>query len=165
MVMPHCKVSALKALDAIITEMIIEVQSEQAMKQLGESIGKLLKGGEVFELVGDVGAGKTTFVKGLAKGLNISDEVQSPSFTISRVYDGRDSLQLVHYDFYRLTDAGIMSNEVSEMTQDPKTVTVIEWADIVEGVLPANRYSLVFSSPTETSRNVEVNDELGEKLA
>jgi len=103
-------------------------------------------------------------VKGLAKGLDVDDEVQSPSFTISRVYDGRDGLQLVHYDFYRLTDAGIMANEVSEMVHDPKTITVVEWADIVEGVLPEGHFTLSLTAPTETTRKVELPDELGAKL-
>ena len=130
----------------------IEVASEQETRDLGEKIGALLKGGEVIELVGDVGAGKTTFVKGLAKGLTIDEDVQSPSFTISRVYDARDDLQLAHYDFYRLSDAGIMADELTETTKDPLTVTVIEWADIVEGVLPENRVRIVFAAPTETTR-------------
>ncbi|MGV9001470.1 MAG: tRNA (adenosine(37)-N6)-threonylcarbamoyltransferase complex ATPase subunit type 1 TsaE [Candidatus Saccharimonadaceae bacterium] len=142
-------------------KMIIEATSETATKQLGEAIGRQLKGGEVFELVGDVGAGKTTFVKGLAKGLAVEDEVQSPSFTISRVYTGRDELQLVHYDFYRLSDAGIMANEVSEMVNDPKTITVVEWASIVEGVLPEGHYTISLSSPTETTRTIELADNLG----
>lgn len=144
--------------------MIIEVKGETATKELGESIGKQLKGGEVFQLVGDVGAGKTTFVKGLAKGLEVDDEVQSPSFTISRVYDGRDGLQLVHYDFYRLTDAGIMANEVSEMVNDPKTITVVEWADIIEGVLPQNHYTISITSPSEDTRAIEIADELGRNI-
>jgi tRNA threonylcarbamoyladenosine biosynthesis protein TsaE len=144
--------------------MIIEVASEQETKDLGRNIGAVLQGGEVFELIGDVGAGKTTFVKGLARGLGVDDEVQSPSFTISRVYEGRDGLQLVHYDFYRLTDPGIMADELREMVGDPQTVTVIEWADIVEGVLPAQHFSLHFTSPTEATRRIDVPDELGAKL-
>lgn len=144
--------------------MIIEVKSEQEMKDLATKIGNFLNGGEVFELIGDVGAGKTTFVKGLAKGLAIEDDIQSPSFTISRLYDARDDLQLVHYDFYRLTDAGILANEVSEMIHDNKTVTVIEWADIVEGILPESRYTLQFGSPTETTRSITLPDALGAKL-
>jgi len=144
--------------------MIIEVASEQETKDLGRNIGAVLQGGEVFELIGDVGAGKTTFVKGLAGGLGVDDEVQSPSFTISRVYDGRDGLQLVHYDFYRLTDPGIMADELRDMVGDPRVVTVIEWADIVEGVLPAQHFSLHFTSPTETTRRIDVPDELGAKL-
>lgn len=139
-----------------MTEMIIEVESEAAMKALGERVGASLRGGEVFELIGDVGAGKTTFVKGLAKGLGVDDDVQSPSFTISRVYDGRDELQLFHYDFYRLTDPGIMTNEVAEATIDPLAVTVIEWADIVEGVLPEGRIVAHLTSPTETTRSIEL---------
>jgi tRNA threonylcarbamoyladenosine biosynthesis protein TsaE len=139
------------------TEKIIEVASEQETRALGEKLGRLLKGGEVIELVGDVGAGKTTFVKGLARGLAIDEDVQSPSFTISRVYDARNNLQLAHYDFYRLSDAGIMANELTETTQDPETITVIEWADIVEGVLPARRLRMTFASPTETSRTITLD--------
>lgn len=144
--------------------MIIEVNSEEETKNLATSIGGLLVGGEVFELIGDVGAGKTTFVKGLARGLAIDDDIQSPSFTISRVYDARDELQLVHYDFYRLSDPGIMANEVAEMTSDANTVTVIEWADIVEGVLPQNRLTIRFESPSETARTITIPDSLGGKL-
>lgn len=158
--MLHCKGMTPKALDDILLKMIIEVGSEAETMNLAASIGAQLKGGEVLQLVGDVGAGKTTFVKGLAKGLSIDDEVQSPSFTISRVYDGRNNLQLVHYDFYRLTDAGIMADEVAEMVNDPQTVTVIEWADIVEGVLPSDHFTLRFTSPTETSRTIDIPDEL-----
>ena len=144
--------------------MIIEVQSDQETKDLAEKIGSHLKGGEVFELVGDVGAGKTTFVKGLARGLVVEDDIQSPSFTISRQYEARDGLQLVHYDFYRLTDPGILANEVAEMTQDATTITVIEWADIVEGVLPANRLTINFESPSETVRSITIPDEIGANL-
>lgn len=144
--------------------MIIEATSEQATKQLAEKIGRTLKGGEVFQLVGDVGAGKTTFVKGLAAGLEIDDDVQSPSFTISRVYEARDDLILAHYDFYRLTDPGIMANELHEATHDPQAVTVVEWADIVEGVLPEGYFTISFESPSETTRTIHVPDEFKEIL-
>lgn len=141
--------------------MVIEANNEQETKDLAAKIGGLLKGGEVFELVGDVGAGKTTFVKGLAKGLEIEDDIQSPSYTISRLYDARSGLQLVHYDFYRLTEPGIMANEVAEMIQDEKTITVIEWADILEGILPQNRYTIRFESPSENVRAISLPNELG----
>jgi tRNA threonylcarbamoyladenosine biosynthesis protein TsaE len=140
--------------------MVIEVNNEQETKDLAAKIGGLLKGGEVFELVGDVGAGKTTFVKGLAKGLEIEDDIQSPSYTISRLYDARSGLQLVHYDFYRLTEPGIMANEVAEMVHDQQTITVIEWADIVEGILPENRYTIRFESPSENVRSISFPNEL-----
>ena len=109
------------------------------MKALGRAIGQALAGGEVIELIGDVGAGKTTLTKGLAEGLAITEPIQSPTFTISRVYDARDGLRLCHYDFYRLGEAGIMGDEISEIMQDGSTITVIEWAGAVNEVLPSDR--------------------------
>lgn len=144
--------------------MIIEATNEQATKSLAEKIARSLKGGEVFQLVGDVGAGKTTFVKGLAAGLAVTDEVQSPSFTISRVYEARDNLVLAHYDFYRLNDPGIMANELYEATHDPQTITVVEWADVVEGVLPEGHFTISFESPSETTRKITIPDTFKENL-
>lgn len=126
------------------------------MKAFGTQLGAMLRGGEVLELVGDVGAGKTTLTKGIAEGMGVNEDVQSPSFTISRVYDDLPSgLRLAHYDFYRLHDAGIMADELHEAAHNPQTVTIIEWADIVAGVLPADRLTIRIVSPTETSRQVE----------
>jgi len=126
------------------------------MKEFGQQLGRILRGGEVIELIGDVGAGKTTFTKGLAIGMGIDEVVQSPSFTISRTYENTESIRMVHYDFYRLHDAGVMKQDLQESIEDDKTVTVVEWADIVSGVLPDDRLSLRFTSPTETSRSVDI---------
>lgn len=126
------------------------------MKTWAQTIGALLQGGEVFELVGDVGAGKTTFTKGLAQGLGVNDVVQSPSFTISRQYEGERGLRLAHYDFYRLDDAGIMADELGEVYREAQTVTVVEWADAVQHVLPDDRLQLIFRPLDEHSREVEV---------
>lgn len=133
-----------------------EVHNEAEMKAFGARLGALLKGGETIELVGDVGAGKTTLVKGIADGMKIDEDVQSPSFTISRVYETPTGLQLAHYDFYRLHDAGIMANELQEAAHDVKTVTIIEWADIVSGVLPQDRLTIHITSPTESSRELDM---------
>lgn len=162
----YCKGRTVKALGGILYLMIKEVEGESATRQFGEEIGRVLEGDEVIELLGDVGAGKTTFVKGLAKGLSVNEDVQSPSFTISRIYDARDELQLAHYDFYRLADAGIMADELQETLLDPQTVTVIEWAGIVEGVLPKDRLTIRFESPTETKRVLTLsgNEKLLEQL-
>ena len=119
---------------------------------LGEKLGKSLHGGEVIELVGDIGAGKTALTKGIAKGMGVDDDVQSPTFTTSRLYEGRNRIRLAHYDFYRLQEAGIMNAELSESVHDPETVTIVEWAEIVEGVLPEDRTQIVISSPTESTR-------------
>ncbi len=133
------------------------IANEQIMKDLGARIGGQLRGGEVIELIGDVGAGKTTFVKGLASGLEIDEDIQSPSYTISRTYDARDGLRLSHYDFYRLDEAGIMASELQESTADPSSITVIEWADIASDVLPAERLTLQIIPITETEREVTIS--------
>lgn len=142
--------------------MIIEIKSEKAMKLFGKTLGTLLKGGEVIELVGDVGAGKTTLTKGIAEGLGVDEDVQSPSFTISRVYKAARGLCFNHYDFYRLRDAGIMANDLHEAMGDAQAVTVIEWAAIVEGVLPTGRLTIEITSSGELSRTLRISS-LGEK--
>jgi tRNA threonylcarbamoyladenosine biosynthesis protein TsaE len=131
---------------------MIEVKSEQHMQQLGERLGQLLRGGEVIELIGDVGAGKTTFVRGLARGLGVVETIQSPSFTISRLYDVVEGRRLAHYDFYRLADPGIMSDELAETIGMRDTVVVIEWAAAVEQVLPGDRLTITITSPSPTER-------------
>lgn len=132
------------------------IKSDSEMRAFGTKIGRSLRGGEIFELIGDVGAGKTTFVKGLAVGLEIDDDVQSPSFTINRRYDGRDGLTLSHYDFYRLNDAGIMSMEISESLNDPKIITVVEWGESVQDVLPADQIIVRIDYLPDEGRDVEL---------
>lgn len=115
------------------------------MSTLGTQIAAQLHGGQVIELIGDVGAGKTTFTKGLARGLGITEAVQSPTFTISRRYQGK-RWHLAHYDFYRLDDAGIMQDELAETLADPDTITVIEWAGSVAGILPAEHITITITA-------------------
>lgn len=123
---------------------------------IGNRIGSFLSGGEIIELIGDVGSGKTTLTKGIALGLGITDNIQSPSFTISRVYKCRSNLYLAHYDFYRLNNAGIMTNEISESISDKKTITVIEWGNIIEKILPIDRISVKITTISESTREVEI---------
>ncbi len=87
-------------------------------------------------LVSDLGGGKTTLAKGLAKGLGSPDIVSSPTFTVSQVYDGRDNLKIYHFDFYRLNDGGVVGYELAEIIDDPRAVVVIEWGDIIKESLP-----------------------------
>jgi tRNA threonylcarbamoyladenosine biosynthesis protein TsaE len=137
--------------------MIIETMSEYDTRQLGERIGELLRGGEIIELVGDVGAGKTAFVKGLALGLQVDEDIQSPSFTINRTYETPSHLRLVHYDFYRLEEAGILADELRDVLYDSQTIVVIEWADIITDVLPEDRLTIHISSLADNSRRLEFN--------
>jgi tRNA threonylcarbamoyladenosine biosynthesis protein TsaE len=123
---------------AKIEQMEIITHSPEETESLGYAIGSLLRGGEVLELVSDVGGGKTTFTRGLARGIGSADRVASPTFTISKVYEG-PSLRIVHFDFYRLHEAGLMAHELEEIERDAQTVTVVEWGDIVADVLPKQR--------------------------
>ena len=124
------------------------------MKQLGEVIGRSVYGGEVLELVGDIGAGKTTLTKGIARALGINEPVQSPTFTISRVYDSPKGLRLAHYDFYRLGEAGIMGDEIRE-AMDDDSVVVVEWAGAVDDDLPKDRLVVKITTISEEERLVE----------
>jgi tRNA threonylcarbamoyladenosine biosynthesis protein TsaE len=148
-------------------EMKLTIDSENSMRAFGERLGRELKGGECIELIGDVGSGKTTLTKGIAAGLGIDDTVQSPTFTINRTYDAPNGIRLSHYDFYRLSDPGIMSDELAESLDEPRTVIVIEWGDIVGSVLPEDHMKVTFDSPEETVRtlHIEVTGEKSSRLA
>lgn len=119
------------------------IKTAEQMEALGQKIGQNIRGGEIIELIGDLGAGKTTFTRGLAKGLGITDPIVSPSFTINCNYSGRDGLTLHHYDFYRLNDAGVIAMELAESISNPKGVTVIEWGDVIRDILPAKQHATI----------------------
>lgn len=108
----------------------------------------------MIELVSDLGGGKTTFVRGLAKGIGSNDHVSSPTFTISNVYQGKQ-LTMHHFDFYRLHEAGIMREELEEVINDPRSVTVVEWANIVQAILPDNRLTIRITASGESSRHYD----------
>jgi len=110
-------------------------------ERLGELLGNRLKGGEIIELRSDLGGGKTTFTRGLVRGTGSNDHVASPTFTLNRVYHASD-LSIYHYDFYRLDDPGILAEQLAESIDDDRAVVIVEWADIVEKVLPAERISV-----------------------
>ena len=110
----------------------------------------------VVALIGDVGAGKTTFVRGLAKGLGIKDPITSPSFTISKSYALPDGRTLTHYDFYRLQDPGLMQEDLAESINNPHTITIVEWAESVDNVLPANRAIINIKYNDDDTREVTI---------
>ena len=109
----------------------------------------------VIELVGDVGVGKTTFVRGLAKGLGIEEPITSPSFTISKSYACPDGRTLIHYDFYRLDDPGLMAEDLEENLKNPHNIVVIEWSDTVKDILPKEHITVNIKYNDDGSREVE----------
>jgi len=104
-------------------------------------VGAKLKGGEIFELIGDLGSGKTTFVSGLVEGAGSQDVVSSPTFIIKKQYSAKD-LTIYHFDFYRLDKTDLIVHELAELVTQPKTVVVIEWPKIVK--LPSLGSKIVF---------------------
>lgn len=124
---------------------------------LATAIGAALKGGEVIEFKSDLGGGKTTFVKGLARGMGVTDVVQSPTFIISSLHKAANGLELHHFDFYRLDNPGVMSAELAESLQQNDAVVVVEWGDIVHDVLPPNRVTVGLSVPEGETRVITVD--------
>jgi tRNA threonylcarbamoyladenosine biosynthesis protein TsaE len=135
-----------------MTWQTISADSEST-ERIGEQIGKQLRGGEMIELISDLGGGKTTFTRGLARGAGSKDKVASPTFTISKMYD-TGNLQIHHFDFYRLQEAGIVADELAEIIGDPKAVAVVEWGDVVQDVLPKERLTLTITQTPEGDRKL-----------
>ncbi len=115
-------------------------------------LGKILKPPAVLELRSDLGGGKTTFVRGLVRGVGSEDTVTSPTFTLNNQYMSKNgSIKISHFDFYRLGEAGIMADELAESINDAKTITVVEWGAIVAEVLPAARLTIEFEPSVNSS--------------
>ena len=135
------------------TELIWETESTSLENTLdiAEQIGQRFRGGEVIELISDLGGGKTAFVKGLAKGMGYKEIVRSPSFTIGNQYSSSE-LTLYHFDFYRLHEAGIMNEELAEIVSDPKAVIAVEWAELVSDVLPVEHLAITITVTGDSSR-------------
>ena len=115
--------------------MEFEVYSVDETTQLGIKLGRLLKAGDIVCLTGDLGTGKTHITKGIAKGLGITDNITSPTFTIVNEYEGT-KLKLNHFDVYRVSDP----DEIYAIGFDDyifsDAVSIIEWANYIEEILP-----------------------------
>ena len=122
--------------------MIIETRSAKETYQLGVELGKKAQRGQVFTMVGDLGVGKTVFTQGLAEGLGITEPISSPTFTIVQEYDeGR--LPFYHFDVYRIGDISEMDEIGFEDYVYGEGVSLIEWANLIEEILPEKRVDIV----------------------
>jgi len=119
---------------------IIKTWSSEETGGLGTTLGGLLQAGDVITLNGELGAGKTCFATGVARGLDIIDRVTSPTFTLINEYDGR--LPLYHLDVYRLTGPEELEDLGFEEYFYGSGVTMVEWAEQVEQYLPAERLDI-----------------------
>ncbi|SHK69769.1 tRNA (adenosine(37)-N6)-threonylcarbamoyltransferase complex ATPase subunit type 1 TsaE [Hespellia stercorisuis] len=121
--------------------MVIETKCPQQTFAIGEQLGKRAKPGQVFTLVGDLGVGKTVFTQGLARGLGIEEPINSPTFTIVQVYEeGR--LPFYHFDVYRIGDVDEMDEVGFEEYVYGEGVSLIEWANLIEELLPEQRVEI-----------------------
>ena len=121
----------------------IITKSEKETLEFAKKFAKKLKGGEVIGLIGDLGAGKTVFTRGLATGLGIKDNINSPTFVVMKVYDIRNSefgiRNLIHVDAYRLgSEKNLKNIGLEEYLNRNDCVIIVEWADRVKKKLPKN---------------------------
>lgn len=107
--------------------------SEHETRDLGEALAPLAADGDVVILTGDLGAGKTRFTQGFARGLHVTENVTSPTFTLVRTYDGR--LKLNHADLYRMEGSDEVADLVLGELADPAGVSLIEWGDAALAIL------------------------------
>jgi tRNA threonylcarbamoyladenosine biosynthesis protein TsaE len=105
--------------------------------ELARAVGELLRPGDVISLVGELGAGKTVFARGVARALGVTEVVVSPTFTIVREYEGR--VPLVHVDVYRIDAVQELHDLGFEEVVRDDAVTVVEWGDMIDGLLPGDR--------------------------
>jgi len=132
----------------------MEVLSHSASetKDLGRNFAGGLRGGEIIELTGDLGSGKTTFVQGLAEGLGIKRRILSPTFLIRRSYQGQ--LNLEHFDFYRLNSPQDLAGlDLDDAVGVPKTVTIMEWPERV-GLQSPKAKRIYFTYVDENTRKI-----------
>lgn len=127
--------------------MVYQTKSTEETIQLGENLASFLRAGDVLLLDGDLGAGKTHFVKGLAKGLHITADVSSPTFTILNNYLSKSGSQeevtrLNHFDVYRVHDEEeILDLGFEEIIYDAD-ISVIEWSSLIPGILPQDHLKI-----------------------
>lgn len=128
--------------------MILESKSAEDTLQIGMRLGQLAEAGEVYTLTGDLGAGKTVFTQGFAKGLGIEEAVNSPTFTILQIYEsGR--LPLYHFDVYRIRSVDEMDETGFEEYIMGEGVSLIEWADLIQEILPEKHTRILIEKDLE----------------
>ncbi|GAA0801473.1 tRNA (adenosine(37)-N6)-threonylcarbamoyltransferase complex ATPase subunit type 1 TsaE [Clostridium sp. AF19-22AC] len=128
--------------------MVLETRSPEQTFQIGVRLGQKAKPGQVYTLTGDLGVGKTVFTQGFAQGLEIEEPVSSPTFTIVQVYEeGR--LPFYHFDVYRIGDIEEMDEIGYEDYVMGEGVSLIEWANLIEEILPEKRTEIIIEKDLE----------------
>ena len=140
-------------------EVVFKTQSEKQTLELGEQLARLLPDGITLLLQGDLGAGKTTLVRGIARGLDIKDVVQSPTFNIMKIYL-KGKRPLIHIDAYRLADINTDIG-LDEYIGYETGITVIEWPDFVANLIPDFKIEVNIKNDGDDNRTLKfVGDNL-----
>ncbi len=143
---------------------IYETNSAEETYKVGYAMGERAKPGEVIALIGDLGVGKTVFTQGFAAGLGVTEPVNSPTFTILQIYeDGR--IPLYHFDVYRIEDPEEMFEVGFDDYLYGQGVCLIEWANIVEDILPEQRKVVTIEKQLDRgpdARKITVTERLGQ---
>ena len=134
--------------------MIVKTNSGAETEALGERLAKCLRAGAVVALYGDLGAGKTAFVRGMARGLDIRESVSSPTFTIVNEYPGDPAL--FHFDMYRLKNAEELYGIGWEDYLDRNGICVTEWSERIEEALPEDAVRVTISRLSDSERSIRV---------
>jgi tRNA threonylcarbamoyladenosine biosynthesis protein TsaE len=147
--------------------MRFESSSPLDTEKLGFCLGNIVKKGYIISLIGDLGTGKTEFVKGIARGLGVEDYITSPTFTIVNEYQGR--LPLYHFDVYRIGSVEEMLDIGCEEYFYGDGLTVIEWADLISDIIPEDHITIHISKDMEEgedfrSINIEADGEMYDGL-
>ena len=125
--------------------------SYEETQKIATDFAKTLKEGDVLCMYGDLGVGKTAFVQGLAKGLEINEPITSPTFTIVNEYSG--TLPLYHFDVYRIADSDEMYEIGYEEYVYGDGVSVIEWPQLIDDILPEKRYDIEITKDYDKGEN------------
>ena len=137
--------------------MQIITHSTEETELLGEKIGKALKGREIIALYGGLGMGKTALTRGIAKGLDSTDDVTSPTFALVNEYRGR--CNIYHFDMYRVnTWDDLYSTGFFDYID--KGVLLIEWSENIENALPENAVKITLSRLGESDRSFEIEGDI-----
>lgn len=136
--------------------MQITVKNVTELAEVAQYLAENLPTKFCLELIGDVGAGKTTFTKALVEKLGSNNEVTSPSFAINNRYQLNDGREVSHYDFYRLGEAGVISQELLEDLAQPQICVIVEWAETVSQVLPTERLQMTITTLADGGRQLEL---------
>lgn len=134
-------------------------KSASETQELGRKIGSSLKGGEILALTGDLGSGKTTFIQGLAQGLEIKGRIISPTFILMRTYELPEEKAFYHIDLYRLENSlefEIENLGIPDIWRKEDNIVAIEWAEKIKKYLPKNATWIKFENLGEEKRRISI---------